>query len=86
MDDVGEHIQKLSSHFNKVLNVSRSLQEDIIGMVPNNSHVGRSVDWGPPTVQRVRKAIKRLRGNKTNDLEGVQAELLHAIADEKCNP
>ena len=49
VDDTNKHIEKLSEHFHKVLNVTRGLREEIIGMLPDFSHAASSVDWGPPT-------------------------------------
>ena len=77
ISSVEEQLDKMTKHFEAVLNVEREHKGSSL-LDATAAIEGLAVDWSPPTVQEVRTAVLALRKGKSPDLSGVHAEMLQA--------
>ena len=77
VEDFGETLAGLNSHFGKVFNTHRGYNAGFVAQnTRDHSAAGELVDWSPPTLQEVTVAIRGLKCGKAAGPNGVQAELI----------
>jgi hypothetical protein len=65
----------MTRHFETVLNVTRTVNPNVVDSAKDFSHIGKAMDWSEPTTDDVRWAVRQLNSGKAADSIGLQAEL-----------
>eukprot|EP00973_Karenia_brevis_P045986 6369706-Karenia_brevis.AAC.1 len=78
------HMKEMASHFEKVLNVERTINWNVISDVLDMIVPPANLSWDPPDYQRVLGAIFKLKKRKAPGPDGVPAELyqVSGVAEE----
>ena len=80
--DVETHMRKSRKHFAKISNVIRSVNMEVLKGSPEFTRARNLVDWSAPDKDEVMAAVKGLKQNKSQDMIGVQPELLKAACED----
>ena len=72
----GLEFGKMTTHFKDILNISRTIDENVLAELLTITTVA---DLSPPTTGEVAKARKRLKSNKASGLSGVPTECITDI-------
>ena len=75
--DVATHLRKTRKHFERIANIARKVYMETVKGSPSFDK-GTTVSWDIPTLEEVRASVRKLKNNRSQDMIGVQPEMLKA--------